>query len=93
MINSANTFNNPLGDVEAVAAILHCSSKNVRRMVDADRIPGVIRLGRLLRFDMSVLSQWIQQGCPPAHRFRPSPSITGGAAPTIKVMPMRSSDQ
>jgi excisionase family DNA binding protein len=73
MSANASTATPQLGDVVAVAAVLNCSTKTVRRMVDAGRIPGVLRLGRLLRFDLTILSQWIQQGCPPVHRFRPGP--------------------
>lgn len=58
-----------LADVAGVADILNCSTKTVRRMVDAGKIPGVIRLGRLLRFDLAVLSRWSGQGCPPPGRF------------------------
>jgi len=58
-----------LGDVNAVALKLTLSSKTIRRMTDAGKMPGVIRLGRLLRFDLDLIDQWIDQGCPPLHRF------------------------
>ena len=62
----------PLSDVEGVAALLHCSVKTVRRLVDAGKIPGVVRIGRLMRFDLTVISGWIDKGCPPC---RPAPGL------------------
>jgi excisionase family DNA binding protein len=58
-----------LGDVNAAALKLNLSAKTIRRMADAGKVPGVIRLGRLLRFDLGLIDQWIDQGCPPLHRF------------------------
>ena len=58
-----------LGDVNAAAHKLNLSAKTIRRMADAGKMPGVIRLGRLLRFDLDLMDQWIDQGCPPLHRF------------------------
>ena len=58
-----------LGDVKAAASKLDLRAKTIRRMTDAGRMPGVIRLGRLLRFDLDLIDRWIDQGCPPLHRF------------------------
>jgi len=58
-----------LGDVNVVAVKLNLSAKTVRRMADAGKMPGVIRLGRLLRFDLDLIDRWIDQGCPALHRF------------------------
>jgi excisionase family DNA binding protein len=58
-----------LGDVNAAALKLDLSAKTIRRMADAGKMPGVIRLGRLLRFDLDLIDRWIDQGCPPLHRF------------------------
>lgn len=58
-----------LGDVNAVALKLTLSAKTIRRMADAGKVPGAIRLGRLLRFDLDLIDRWIDQGCPPLHRF------------------------
>ena len=58
-----------LGDVNATALKLDLSAKTIRRMADAGKMPGVIRLGRLLRFDLDLIDRWIDQGCPPLHRF------------------------
>jgi excisionase family DNA binding protein len=58
-----------LGTVKAGAEILAVGEKTVRRMIDAGKLPGVCRLGRLVRLDLDILDQWIAQGCPPLHRF------------------------
>lgn len=58
-----------LGDVEDAATMLNMSVKTIRRMIDKRQIPGVIRLSRLIRIDLSVVSRWIDQGCPPLHKF------------------------
>ena len=65
----AETVTARLGDVNAAALKLDLSAKTIRRMADAGKMPGVIRLGRLLRFDLDLMDQWIDQGCPPLHRF------------------------
>jgi excisionase family DNA binding protein len=58
-----------LGNVKDAAALLGCSVKHVRRLIDMRRLPGVIRLGRLLRVDLVVLNKWVDQGCPSLARF------------------------
>jgi len=59
-----------LGDVRAVAEMIDVSSKTVRRMADAGTIPGVIRIRRLLRFDLAAVSSWIAAGCPKFHNSK-----------------------
>jgi excisionase family DNA binding protein len=51
-----------------IATKLQVSEKHIRRMVDANRIPGVIRLGRLVRFNASIIDDWIRAGCPKPKR-------------------------
>ena len=68
MNETANTTAR-LGDVKTAALMLDLSAKTIRRMADAGKMPGVIRLGRLLRFDLDLIHRWIDQGCPPLHRF------------------------
>jgi excisionase family DNA binding protein len=45
--------------VADLAALLKCSEKNVRRKLKAREIPGVIRLGRLIRFSKPVIAEWL----------------------------------
>ena len=49
---------------EDVASLLQCSTKNVRRLIDVDGIPGVTRIGKLLRFNAQAVDDWISRGCP-----------------------------
>lgn len=58
-----------LVDVQDVARIMGISAKGVRRQVDAGQLPGVIRVGRLIRFDVQVIHSWISAGCPPLREW------------------------
>ncbi len=46
-------------DVPDLAALLKCSERHIRRMIDAREIPGMIRLGRLVRFHRGVIDEWL----------------------------------
>lgn len=46
-------------DVPDLAALLKCSERHVRNMADARAIPGVIRLGRLVRFHKAIVDDWL----------------------------------
>ena len=55
-----------LPDVPAVASLLGgCSTRHVRRLADAGRMPRPIKLGTLLRWRRAELMGWIEDGCPP----------------------------
>lgn len=57
--------NTELLDVRAVAVLLgNCSTRHVRRLVDAGRMPHPIKLGSLLRWRRHELISWISSGCP-----------------------------
>lgn len=51
--------------VADVAEKLKCSVRNVHRLADAEEIPKPIKLGRLKRWSLAVIEQWIADGCPP----------------------------
>jgi|SRR5437773_10704241 len=53
-----------LWDISDVAAALKISVKTCRRMAKCGQIPGLVRLGRLLRFDRRRISEWVANGCP-----------------------------
>ncbi len=55
-------------DVNAVAALLGASSRTVRRLVDWGRMPRPISLGRMVRWQRSVIEEWIREGCPRVER-------------------------
>ncbi len=46
-------------DVPDVAAMLKCSERHIRRMIDARKIPGMIRVGRLVRFHKRIVDEWL----------------------------------
>ncbi|MGE5610361.1 MAG: helix-turn-helix domain-containing protein [Bacillota bacterium] len=65
-----------LGTVKAGALRLNVGEKTVRRLIDAGKLPGICRLGRLIRIDLDILDQWIAEGCPPLYRFSPNKNHT-----------------
>jgi excisionase family DNA binding protein len=46
-------------DVLDLAALMKCSTRHVRRMIDAREIPGLIRFGRLVRFHKRIVDEWL----------------------------------
>lgn len=50
--------------INQVAKILGCSTRHVRRLVDANRIPRPIKLGALLRWIKTDVDCWLAAGCP-----------------------------
>jgi excisionase family DNA binding protein len=53
-------------DVQAVAALLGCSTRHVHRLRDTGDMPAGVRVGRLLRWDRRQIEEWIAAGCPAA---------------------------
>ena len=52
-------------DVRAVAELLGgCSTRHVRRLTDAGRMPHSIKLGTLIRWRKAEVLDWIAAGCP-----------------------------
>ena len=50
-------------DTPALAAMLCISETSVRRMVDSGKVPGVVRLGRSVRYRRSVICKWLDTNC------------------------------
>jgi len=50
--------------VGGVAALLACSARHVRRLVDSGRMPQPLRLGAAVRWRRGELLDWIFRGCP-----------------------------
>lgn len=46
-------------DVKDVARLMKCSTRHVRRMIDAREVPGLIRFGRLVRFHRGIIHDWL----------------------------------
>ena len=54
--------------VELVPKMLNCSTRHVRRLADAGRMPAPVRLGALIRWSRQELVDWIAKGCPTIER-------------------------
>ncbi len=53
-------------DINAVAQLLDCSARHVRRMVHAGHFPQPVRLGgTLVRWRRAEVDAWLAQGCKP----------------------------
>ena len=52
-------------DVKAVSMSLGLSSRTIRRMVRAGQVPAPVRLGQGIRWQSTVLDQWMRGGCKP----------------------------
>ena len=56
-------------NVDDLAARWGCSTRHVRRMVDAGRIPRPIKLGNLIRWSVAQIERWESDGCPSIRHF------------------------
>jgi excisionase family DNA binding protein len=45
--------------VEQLALLLQCSQRHIWRLSDQNKIPGKIRLGRLVRFSRAQVDAWL----------------------------------
>jgi len=54
--------------VEQLATLLQCSERHIWRQIDMGAIPGVLRIGRLVRISRTIADAWIREGAP--HRRR-----------------------
>jgi len=48
-------------DVRDLARLLKCSDRHIRRMIDAGEVPGVRKLGRLVRASRAVVDKWLSE--------------------------------
>ncbi|MFZ1007221.1 MAG: helix-turn-helix domain-containing protein [Candidatus Sulfotelmatobacter sp.] len=65
-MNNTSDMSAALLDVKAVAALLGgCSTRHVRRLADAGKMPAPVRLLTLLRWRRAEIDQWIAGGCKP----------------------------
>jgi len=56
-------------DVAEVAKLLGCSQRHVFRQVDAGKMPRPVKLGRLNRWPIKEIEEWIAAGCPSVRRL------------------------
>ncbi len=47
---------------EDIAKRLQCSVRHIRRMLDGSQLPGVYRVGRLIRLRRDVIEKWLAEG-------------------------------
>ena len=47
---------------DEVAALLRVDRKSIYAAVARDEVPGVLRLGRLIRFSREVVLRWVREG-------------------------------
>jgi excisionase family DNA binding protein len=52
-------------DTRTFARLLNISPRHVCRLLDEKAIPGPVRLGRLLRWRLAEILEWIEADCPP----------------------------
>ena len=50
--------------VEQVAELLNCSRRHIYRLADSGRLPRPVRLGALIRWRRTELTEWLDAGCP-----------------------------
>ena len=51
-------------DVDAIAELLGCSSRHVRRLADMGALMRPIHIGRLIRWRKADVDAWLAAGCP-----------------------------
>ena len=55
-------------NVRDLAIRWSCSTRHVRRLITAHRIPQPIKLGSLIRWPLPVIEEWEREGCPKASK-------------------------
>lgn len=58
-------------DAKQLGKLLGCSERHVYRMADEGLLPWGTKLGRLRRWDLSEIEEWIAAGCPLTQRATP----------------------
>jgi len=50
--------------LEELAGLLHLSPRTLQRKLSAGELPKPIRIGRSIRWQVTTIHKWIQDGCP-----------------------------
>src|SRR5262245_44813930 len=66
-------------DVRPVARMLCCSVRHIWRMVDSGAMPRPLELGRLRRWRLGTLRDWLRQGAKPVRKDTHNDASRGGA--------------
>lgn len=56
--------------VDKVAELLECSPRHVYRLADCGRLPRPRKVGNLVRWSVSEIRKWVEDGCPKLGRRR-----------------------
>ena len=59
-------------DVKAVSLALGLCDRTIRRMVRTGQVPRPVKLGQGIRWQSSVLDQWMRNGCQPVQPVQPT---------------------
>jgi excisionase family DNA binding protein len=54
--------------VADLATRLQCSERHLWRLIDRKAVPGVLRIGRLVRLHRATVDAWLAAGAPPQWR-------------------------
>ena len=57
-------------DISSIAQRLKCSTRHVRRLIEARRIHRPIKLGSLLRWIKADIDRWFIEGCPDCRKLK-----------------------
>lgn len=56
-------------DTKALARILSCSERQIRRLHSGNKLPSPVRIGRCVRWRIKTIERWLDLGCPDAATF------------------------
>ena len=70
-----------LADAKEVAKVVGISLRTARRWDVEGRLPKPIRIGSVVRWNISELEKWIEASCPPRQRWQ----VMKGAAKRRKL--------
>jgi len=63
-LSENSTTESALITATELANLLGISVRSVWRMESSQKLPAAVRLGGLVRWQRSVIMQWIEDGCP-----------------------------
>ncbi len=65
-----------------LAALLGASERHIRRMDAAGQLPAPLSLGRLRRWSLQEIRDWLAAGCPSRHDWIATKPAVGGFRPS-----------
>jgi excisionase family DNA binding protein len=58
-VDTGNSVESSTYTVQQLAALLQCSERHVWRLSDQNKVPGKLRIGRLVRFSRHQVDAWL----------------------------------